>query len=68
MMKTMILQRSQGTEFIKSKLVIFSIGVKATSLIRSESVSPLSLYLKEMVADRMNDDVKTETLEAGERS
>lgn len=53
----MILQRSQGTEFIKSKLVIFSIGVKATSLILSESVSSLSLFLQEMGADRMRDDV-----------
>ena len=64
----MVLQRSQGTEFIKSNLVIFSIGVKATRLILGESVSSLSLYLKEMVADRMNDDVKTEALAAGERS
>ena len=64
----MILQRSQGTEFIKSKLVIFSIGVKATSLIRSESVSSLSLCLQKTDANRMWDDVKTEALAAGERS
>lgn len=32
---------------------------EATRLIRSESVSSLSLYLQEMDADRMHDDVKT---------
>ena len=64
----MILQRSRGTEFIKSKLVIFSIGVKATSLILSESDSSISLFLQEKDVDRMRDDVKTEALAAGERN
>ena len=35
---------------------------EATSLICSESVSSLSLYLQEMGADWMRDDVKTEAL------
>lgn len=64
----MILQRSRGTEFIKSKFVIFSIGVKATSLILSESDSSISLFLQEKDVDRMRDDVKTEALAAGERN
>lgn len=62
----MILQRSQGTEFIKSKLVIFS--VKATRLILSESVSSLSLFLQKMDVNRMRDDAKTEAMAAGESS
>lgn len=36
--------------------------IKATSLILSESVSSLSLYLQEMGADRMHDDVKAGAL------
>ena len=36
--------------------------MEATSLIRSESVSSLSLYLQEKDVDRIRDDVKTEAL------
>ena len=35
---------------------------EATSVILSESVSSLSLFLQEMDVDRMRDDVKTEAL------
>lgn len=41
---------------------------EATSLICSESVSALLLYLLEVVANRLRDDVKTEALAAGERN
>lgn len=38
---------------------------KATRLILSGSVSPLLLYLQEMLADWGRDEVKTEALEEG---
>ena len=39
--------------------------MEATSLILSESVSSLSLYLQEMDVNRMRDDVKVEALATG---
>lgn len=41
---------------------------EATNLIRSESVPSLSLYLQEMDADKMYDDVKKEALAANRAS
>ena len=41
---------------------------EATSMFRSESVSSLMLYLQEVFAVWMRDDVKTEALTAGECS
>ena len=48
-------------------MVFYKSGVqvsieKATSLIHSESVSSLSLYLQEMDVNRMSDEVETEAL------